>query len=79
MILYNSLGFLVFTDVSLIQKVEIKLLKLVYFLLALPYEKMLTLAKIFTQSKLKLFHKNLIHQGFQRVFVTLFVAEIYRF
>ena len=31
MILYNSLGFLKFTDVSLIQKVEIKLLKLVYF------------------------------------------------
>ena len=31
MILYNSLGFLMFADVSLIQKVEIKLLKLVYF------------------------------------------------
>ena len=31
MILYNSLGFLKFTDVSLIQKVEIKLLKLAYF------------------------------------------------
>ena len=68
-----------FFDVSLIHKVEIRLLKFIYFLLTLPYVKMLTSAEIFIQSKLKVFDKNLIHQGFHRVSVPLFVAEVYRF
>ena len=51
-----------FFDESLIQKVNDKLLKLFYFLLTRPYEEIITSAKIFTQSKLKVFDENLIHQ-----------------
>ena len=41
-------SFLIFSDESLIQKVNIYLLKLIYFLLTLPYGKMHASAKIFT-------------------------------
>ena len=58
MILYNSLRFLMFSDESLIQKVNIK--SSIFYRLC--HMKIPTSAKIFTQSKLKVFGKNLIHQ-----------------
>ena len=61
MILYGFLVFLMFSDDCLIQRVNIKSLKCMYFL-TYAYQKMLTSAKAFTQSKLKVFNKNLIHQ-----------------
>ena len=81
MILYDSLSFLMLSDDSFIQKVNVKLLKINCFLLTETYEKMLTSTKIFTQSESIWWEPNSSEDFIQGliVFIPLFAAEIYGF
>ena len=62
MILDDSLSFLMLPHESLIQNINVKLLKVIHFLLTGAYEKNSTSVKKSSQSKLKLVDKKLIHQ-----------------